>query len=237
MEDFRDGNIKSFKEPGTTVAKSKSIDMPMFENPFHLSAHVPKQNMNAPDLIEATLLQSLWISNFRKSLADTTISKVLAKWFKNTLIHSTKDTRTNPSYRPALANIHDMHYQEFCTPKSYKKKIHGYKGKDQIPYGYPVCLTGEAWDAYAKNPYDLSTRKEFLNTISLNCIEKKKDTKITPPYALALEKSQQTLDQFQVMDKESLMQGITMDFFLPQEFYCWKKRYQLSSKSFLTLTR
>jgi hypothetical protein len=81
----------------------------MFENPFHLSAYVPKQNMNAPDLIEATLLQSLWISNFKKSLADTTISKVLARWFENTLIPSTKETRTNPSYRPALANGHDMY--------------------------------------------------------------------------------------------------------------------------------
>ncbi len=46
-----------------------------------------------------------------------------------------------------------------------QEKNHGYKGKDQIPYGYPLCLTGEAWDAYANNPYDLSTRKEFLNTI------------------------------------------------------------------------
>jgi hypothetical protein len=35
------------------------------------------------------------------------------------------------------------------------------------------------------NPYDLSTRKEFLNTISLNCIDEKRDTKMTPPYALA----------------------------------------------------
>jgi hypothetical protein len=97
--------------------------MPMFENPFHLSAYVPKQNMNAADLIEATLLQSLWISNFKKSLADTTISKVLARWFKNTLHHSTKETRTNPSYCPALANSHSMYYQEFCTIESYMKKI------------------------------------------------------------------------------------------------------------------
>ncbi len=28
---------------------------------------------------------------------------------------------------------------------------------------------------------------EFLNTIFLNCIDEKKDTKMTPPYALALE--------------------------------------------------
>jgi hypothetical protein len=80
-----------------------------------------------------------------------------------------------------------MYYQEFCTTKSYKKNIHGYKGKDQIPHGYPLCLTGEAWDAYANNPYDLSTRKEFLKTISLNCIDGKKDTKVMPLYALALE--------------------------------------------------
>jgi hypothetical protein len=64
----------------------------MFENPFHLSAYVPKQNMNAADLIEATLLQSLWILNFKKSSVDTTISKVLARWFENTLHHSRKET-------------------------------------------------------------------------------------------------------------------------------------------------
>jgi hypothetical protein len=104
-------------------------------------------------------------------LADTTISKVLARWFKNTLIHGTKETRTNPSYCPALANSHDMYYQEFLKNQKLQKQIHGYKGKDQIPYGYPFCLTGEAWDAYTNNPYDLSTRKEFLNTISLNCID------------------------------------------------------------------
>ena len=85
VEDFRNGSIKSFKEPGTTVLDhlnqimSKNFDAPMFENPFHLSAYVPKQNMNAPDLIEATLLQSLWKSSFEKSSADTTISKVLAR--------------------------------------------------------------------------------------------------------------------------------------------------------------
>ncbi len=56
-----------------------------------------------------------------------------------------------------------------------------------IPYGYPNCFTGEAWDAYANSPLNLSTRKEFLSTISLCCIDKKKDTKMTPPHALALE--------------------------------------------------
>ncbi len=80
-----------------------------------------------------------------------------------------------------------------------------------ILYGYPNCLTGEAWDACTNNPFNLSTRKEFLSTISLSCIDKKKDTKMTPPYALALEN--------QVTDKERLMQGITMDFFLILELY------------------
>ena len=114
---------------------SKKNDAPMFENPFHLSAYTPKQNMNAPDLIEATLLQSLWISNFKKSLVDTTISKVLARWFENTLIHSMKETRTNPSYRPALANGHNMYYQEFCTTKSYKKKFMDIKERTKFLMG------------------------------------------------------------------------------------------------------
>jgi hypothetical protein len=36
----------------------KKIDTPMFQSQFHLSAYVPKQTMNAGDLIEATRLQS-----------------------------------------------------------------------------------------------------------------------------------------------------------------------------------
>jgi hypothetical protein len=67
------------------------------------------------------------------------------------------------------------------------RKNHEFKGEDMIPYGYPNCFTGEAWDVYTNNPFNLSTRKEFLSTISLSCIDKKKDTKMTPPYALALE--------------------------------------------------
>ncbi len=98
-----------------------------------------------------------------------------------------KETRTNPSYRPALANSHSMYYQEFCTIESYKKIIHEFKGKDMIPHGYLNCLTGEAWNAYANNPFNLSTRKEFLSIISPSCTDKKKATKMMPPYALALE--------------------------------------------------
>jgi hypothetical protein len=57
---------------------SKKFNVPMFLNQFHLSAYVPKQTMNAADLIEATQLQSLWISNFERSSTNTTISKVPA---------------------------------------------------------------------------------------------------------------------------------------------------------------
>jgi hypothetical protein len=119
-------------------------------------------------------------------LANRTISKVLANWFENTLHHSTKETRTNPFYHPALANGHNMYYQEACTTNSYKKRIYQYEGKDQIPYEYPVCITGVVWEAYINNPFDLSTRKEFLSTISLSCIDKKKETKMMPPYTLSL---------------------------------------------------
>jgi hypothetical protein len=67
LEGFRNGDIKPFKEPYTSVSNhldqimSKKFNAPMFQNQFHLSAYVPKQAMNAADLIEATQLQSLWI--------------------------------------------------------------------------------------------------------------------------------------------------------------------------------
>jgi hypothetical protein len=141
-------------------------------------------------MIKATRLQSLWISNFKKSLATTTISKVLARWLKTTLQHSTKDTRSNPKYRPALGKEgHSMHYQEACSVANYKKKIHLFDGNDKGAYGYPHCLTCPAWDAYTKNPFDLLTRKDFLSTISLLCLDKTKDTKMTPPYAITFENS------------------------------------------------
>jgi hypothetical protein len=79
--------------------------------------------MDANKLIEATRLQSLWISSFKKSLATMTVSKVLARWLETTLLHTTKETRLNAKYRPALGKGHDMYYQEACTVKNYKKKI------------------------------------------------------------------------------------------------------------------
>jgi hypothetical protein len=53
--------------------------------------------------------------------------------------------------------------------------------------GTLLCLTDEVWDAYVNNPFDLSTRNQFLSKISLSCIDEKKETKLTPPYALTLE--------------------------------------------------
>ncbi len=129
LEDFRNGNIKSFKEPNTSVSDhlnqimSKQFEVPMFHNQFHLSAYVPNQTMTVADLIDATRCQSLWISNFKRTLANTTISKVLANWLEQLSHHSTKDMRMNPSYHPALDNNFSMYYQEACTTKSYKKKI------------------------------------------------------------------------------------------------------------------
>jgi hypothetical protein len=76
-----------------------------------------------------------------------------------------------------------MYYQEACTTNSYKKRIHPYKGKYQIPYGSSFCVTGVVWDTYVNNPFVLSTRKGFLSTISLICIDEKKETKMTLPYA------------------------------------------------------
>ena len=77
-----------------------------------------------------------------------------------------------------------MRYQEACSVANYKKKNHPFDGNDKGAYGYPDCLTGPAWDAYTKNPFDLLTRKDFLSTISLSCLDKTKDTKMTPPYAI-----------------------------------------------------
>jgi hypothetical protein len=194
LDDFKnEGAVKNFKVPGTTVEEhldqimATEFNAPMFHNEFHLSVYIPKQAMDAKELIEATRLQSLWISNFKKSSAATTISKVLARWLETTLLHTmkVKDTRLNPKYCPALAKENNMYYQEACTVKNYKKKNHPYKGKDKPAYGYPDCLTGAAWDAYTKNPFDFTTKKDFLSTISLTCIDKTKDTKMTPPYALS----------------------------------------------------
>ena len=111
-----------------------------------------------------------------------TISKILAIWLETTLHHSTKETRSNPKYRPGLGKDgHSMHYQEACLVHTYESKIHPLDGNDKIAYLYPDCLGGPHWDAYIRNPFDLTTRKEFLNTISLPCLDKTKHNKMLPP--------------------------------------------------------
>ncbi len=130
----------------------------------------------------------MWISNFKKSLATTTISKILAIWLETTLHHSTKETRSNPKYHPSLGkNGHSMHYQEACLVHTYKSKIHPPDGNDKVAYLYPDCLGGLNWDAYIRNPFDLTTRKDFLNTISLLCLDKMKHNKMSPPYAITFQ--------------------------------------------------
>ncbi len=116
----------------------------MFHSKFHVSAYVPKLlRMDANKLIEAARLQSVWISNFKKSLATTTISKILAIWLETTLHHSTKETRSNPKNRPELGKDgHSMHYQEACLVHTYESQIHPLDGNDKVAYLYPDCLEG-----------------------------------------------------------------------------------------------
>ncbi len=143
LEAFKNGDIKSFEDPNTTVSEHLDqimpgdFDAPMVQGPFHLSAYVPKNDMNAAELIEVARLQSVWISNFKRTLASTSISKVLVNWFENTLQHSLTDTRINPSYHPLLANGHSMYYQEGCTTEHYKKRVQ-MSTNDQKPYQYPL---------------------------------------------------------------------------------------------------
>ncbi len=116
---------------------TKEFNAPMFHNEFHLSVYIPKQAMDANKLIEATQLQSLWISNFKKSSAITIVSKVLARWLETTLLHTTKETRSNPKYHLALGKGHDMYYQEACTVENYKNKNSSIQRKRQTGLWIP----------------------------------------------------------------------------------------------------
>jgi hypothetical protein len=49
---------------------AKEFDAPMFHNGFFLSVYIPKQAMDANELIKTTRLQSLWISNFKKKFGN-----------------------------------------------------------------------------------------------------------------------------------------------------------------------
>ncbi len=123
----------------------------MFQNQFHLSVYVPKQTMNAADLIEATRLQSLWISNFKRTLANTTISKVPANWFENTLHYSTKkQERIHPTIQlwptVTICIIRKLVQltvtrKEFIHMKERTKFVMGTLFALQVRFGMPTSIT------------------------------------------------------------------------------------------------
>ncbi len=133
--------MKNFKDPNTTVGEhldrifAQEHDAPMFHTKFNISAYVPTTTtLNATKLLNAARLQSVWISNFKISSATTSISKLLAMWLETTLNHTTKETRKNPNYHPALGkNGHNMKYQEGISVDTYKKKfIHSMETTKQL---------------------------------------------------------------------------------------------------------
>jgi hypothetical protein len=108
-----------------------------------------------------------------------------------------------------------MRYQDACSVANYKKKIHPFDGNDKGAYGYPDCLTGPAWDAYTKNPFDLLTRKDFFSTISLLCLDEMKDTKMTPPYAITFENLTMDLEPITTYEGRKIDGGITTNISFP----------------------
>jgi hypothetical protein len=111
MEAFRNGDIKSFEDPGTTVSEhldrimSKDFEAPMVQDQFPLSAYIPKNDMHAAELIQAARLQSVWISNFKRQSAQTSISKFLASWFAlpvSSKIHCNIPQQTQEGIRPTV---------------------------------------------------------------------------------------------------------------------------------------
>jgi hypothetical protein len=205
LDDFRnEGVLKSFKDPGITVAAhldmimTKQIDAPMFQNGFNVTAYIPDFhgktmdtiNKDAGKLIEAARMYSEWISNFKLTSATKTLSKNIAQWLETTLNHSTKDTRNNPNYRPKVdADEGSVIVPQTDTkPKAVinamKKSDHN---DDAVFYGCPSCITSGAWDAYVNNPFDLVARREWVKTIVLPCTDVNKVTEMTPPYGITYE--------------------------------------------------
>ena len=178
LEKFK--TVKNFKYPETTVGEhldktfSLEYEAPMFHTEFIISAYVPMDtNIDASQLIMDIKLQEKFSNQ---------------DYIKTTLTHTTRDTRNNLKFHPALGkNGHHIKYQDAATVESYNKKISKYDGKDKQVYEYPSCFEGPIWDAYIRNPFDLNTRKNFLNTISLPCIDGTKSTKMNPPYAITFQ--------------------------------------------------
>ena len=205
LDDFRnEGVLKSFKDPGITVAAhldmimTKQIDAPMFQNGFNLTAYIPKLhgktmdaiNKDAGKLIEAARMHSEWISNFKLTSATKTLSKNIAQWLETTLNHSTKDTRNNRNYRPKVdaegASV--IVPQTDTKPKAFQKAMKkGDQNDDAVCYGCPSCITSGVWDAYINNPFDPVARKEWVKSIALPCTDENKVTEMTPPYGITYE--------------------------------------------------
>jgi len=200
MDDFiNKGVIKYFKDPGITVEEhlnrimKKDINLPMFNNAFHLSACIPKTENakeNAGKLIEGAKLQSSWISNFKKSLERTTLSKNIANWGKTIQLHSTGQTENDPKYCPKIdtTGTPKIVPQTDTKPSAFKQTMNK-RGKDgnAVCHGRPSCITSEAWNAYINAPFDQIARKAWVKTITFPCIDKTKTSDMAPPYGITYE--------------------------------------------------
>jgi hypothetical protein len=198
LNDFRsDGVIKSYKDPGITVEEHLNriikgeVEVPMLTNEFPLSAYIPKQIMNEDQdtdtFINAAICQSKWTSNFKRNSATMTLQKCTSSWLETTLIHSTVEARNCPKYQPVLKKGHNIRPQMDCMVDSFKSAMFKSEHNDQHIYWYPNCLKSLEWDAYIVNPFDQLTRKAFLKTITFKCMEDKKKSTMTPPYAIQLD--------------------------------------------------
>jgi hypothetical protein len=197
LDDFRNESVvKSFRDPGITVEEhldlimTKQIEAPMFTNAFPLSAYIPKTGKPGEDagkLIEGAKLQSLWISRFKVGSARITLPKNIATWLKTIQAHSTGQTRSNPKYRPNISGEHaPVIVHQTDTKLSTFKKTMEDRGdeNDAAVYGFPSCITSEAWNAYINAPFDPIARRAFVQTITFPCIDKTKKTDMTPPFGI-----------------------------------------------------
>jgi hypothetical protein len=145
------------------------------------------EKQDATTFINGAIYQSTWISNFKRSSATTSLSKNLSKWLDTTLQHSKKDTRNCSGYQPMVTRGHDIIPQKDTTVNKFKADIFKVEQKDWVAYRYPKCLRGSAWDAYVRNPFNSTARKDFIKTISFPCMDSTKETTMTPPYGITFD--------------------------------------------------